>query len=144
MKRVIIAFADISKEVFTNLKNKTPNVIDHLLKYFMYPEHSARNHWAQEIASGIDRVPKLKRTKKYPTHSDIMKCTWNVWEDTIVDSYEAIQEEYGLSDIPYSSNLYSAIHDYFVWLANNLSFKGRFNKQDCYKVLDQLYNEYIR
>ena len=45
------------------------------------PNHSALNHWKQEIYSFIHNVDKLKGNKRFPTSKQIYDWTYGKKED---------------------------------------------------------------
>lgn len=141
MKKLIVAFADTSKDVFDRIKDKSPVAIEHLIKIFCYPESESVNHWKREVAGSLSRVPKLKRTKKFPKNSDILKASWDIWEDSIYETMLEIVDEYNRYTPAKYADIYRKIHKYFIWLASQLESSGYVSSTRISKKIDELQED---
>ena len=137
MKLYIRAFADSQAEIYRDIRSKSSIVIEHLIKVFMYPDSDDLNHWKQEIYAAMSRVPKLKRTKKYPESKNILKYSWNIWKDSIDDMIQVIENDYGSSNID-SNTIYNKIYKYLNWLADELTNFGYVTSKQIYVEIDSL------
>lgn len=137
MKLYIRAFTDSQAEIYRDIRSKSSIVIEHLIKVFMYPDSNGRNYWKQKIHAAMSRVPKLKRTKKYPESKNILKYSWNVWKDSIDDMIQVIETDYGPSNID-STMVYNKIYEYLDWLADKLTSSGYVTSKQIYIKIDSL------
>lgn len=129
MKRIILGMAKSKKEAFKNLESKTSILLKHLVKLYMYPKHESREHWMKEIALFINEAPRLKSSNKLPKESDILKYTWDVWEDSFLNWVKVLPEDYGEPDFKIDlEDLYLSCQLYFEWLATQLSNTGAVSK----------------
>ena len=139
MKRLIFGMAKSKKDTFSKLESKTPELMDTLIKLYLYPDHESKLHWRQEVSSFINMVPKLKGSNAFPKSEDIIKNTWKVWSDCLLDWIDPIMEDYGYSDK--SSNkkeLYDNCKSYFEWLGKELSSRGKLSNKSIYEKLESL------
>lgn len=148
MKVYITAQALQKHEIETRLATQMSEIIEHMLKLYLMPNHSARNHWESEIYAFVHNVEKLKQTKKYPTKEQIYSWTYKKVQDLVNDedwmaiAIEDICEQYGIK-LTVSVNcvmheLDKICIDYFNWLSNNLSERGRATSREVYQKLDEL------
>lgn len=137
MKLYIRAFADSQAEIYRDIKSKSSVVIEHLIKLFLYPNSNNLNHWKTEIFAAMSRVPKLKRTKKYTESKNILKYSWNIWNDSIADMIDVIQNDYGLSNTP-PDIIYNNVHIYLAWISDKLSRFGYVTSNQIYSKIDDL------
>ena len=72
MRIFVTEFAESKKEIERELKPKTENIIEHLFKLYLVPEHTAVNHWKQEIYSFLHTIDKLKGNIKDLQKSNFM------------------------------------------------------------------------
>lgn len=139
MKLYVKAFANSQKEIYRILENKSSVVIEHIIKLFLVPYSQDRNHWKQEIYAALSRVPKLKMSHKYPSSSNILKHTWNIWHDSIFDMCNVIAKEYGVTCLQDDKrHVYIICHQYLTWLADNISDSGYITRTAAYNMLDKL------
>lgn len=144
MKLYIRSFAATNKAAQDYLIAKTPIVIDHLIKVFIYPDVQEQNHWKREIANTLNTVPVLKSSKRKPKSNFIFENTYEVWKETVLERTERII--YDMVEMPIEfdqNNLTSAIEEYFKWLSENLSF-GTLNFNRIYEEIDNLKLKYFR
>lgn len=148
MKIYIRGFAELQKEVERNLTSHTDEVIEHLLKLYLMPNHSANNHWKKEIASQIYKVDRLKNNKKFPSAKQIYNWTYDKKQDLITDVRwftkfcNMICKEYSveLEQFPgdFIGDFDSICVSYFKWLAEELSDIGLVTSDEIYQKLDEL------
>lgn len=145
MKIYIRSFALNKREIRSDLRAAADVVIEHLIKIFLYPRLQEQNHWKQEIAAALKKVPRLKSSNKFPDASFIVDSSWMVWEDQFDRFVEVIKEE--MKEMPESINnniLYDAIDEYFQWLSKELSKYGSVMSNNIYNEIDYLQNKYFR
>ena len=149
MKIYISAQALQKHEMETRLAAFSGDIVTHLLKLYLMPNHSARNHWKQEVCAFLNEVVKLKGSKKYPTKEQIYKWTYDKVQDDVLDldkmrrKLSGICEEY---DIVPQDNVRNIMIDfdkqcvtYFRWLSAELSKYGYVAPKSVYSKLDELF-----
>lgn len=149
MKIYITAQALQKREMETRLATRMSDVIEHMLKLYLMPNHSARNHWETEIYTFIHSVEKLKQSKKYPTKEQIYSWTYDKVQDLVTDTswmtlaIEDICDQY---NIQLTISINTVIYEldnlciiYFSWLSENLSERGRLTNREIYQKLDELF-----
>lgn len=148
MKLYIMGFAENQKDIERNLTAHTDEILEHLLKCFIMPQHTATQHWKQEIASQIYKVDRLKSGKKFPSAKQIYNWTYHKKQDLITDprwfsaSVYDICEQYGV-ELEISPDAFMLEFDaicvkYFKWLSEELSDVGRVSRVEVYQKLDEL------
>ena len=130
MKKLVYCFAKDKMKVLDKLEDQSEPLIKHLVKYFLYPNHLSSSHWGDEIFSFLNNVSKLKKKNKRPTSEVILKSTWNVYEDSILEYIPTVQEDYGISYVD-SKTVYNDCKQYMVWLAEKLSDVGSVSRNSC-------------
>lgn len=148
MKIYIRGFAELQREVERKLSAHTDEIIDHLMKCYLMPNHSAINHWKQEIAIQINRIDKLKNGKKFPTAKQIYSWTYGKKQDLVTDIgflsklIKGVCEEYSVEvmESPYEimDKFDFICTEYFKWLATELSRVGMVNRSEVYTKLNEL------
>ena len=148
MKIYIKAQARQMRELEWMISSHADVIVEHILKLIIMPEHSAANHWKQEIATQLNRVKKLKSTGKYPTSDQIYSWTYEKvsddimdarWLEDLIDVIESDYNTYVSIDInTVMKSLDMICKDYFSWLAKNLSEKGMISNAKAYEILDSL------
>ena len=145
MKLYVRSFAENKKDLHSYLSNRADVVIEHLIKIFLYPNAQEYNHWKQEVAAVLKKVPKLKNSNKLPSASFIVDSSWMVWEDQFDRFVEVVKEEMKeLSENINNDTLYDAIDEYFEWLSKELSKYGSVVSDNIYHEIDYLQNKYFR
>lgn len=124
------------------LIDKSEQVVNYLIKIFLYPSNSAAEHWKHEVYSFLYQVGVLKSSNTFPTSKFILNCTWNTWEDAILTYIPIVMQDF--SDVSESSPkyVYRAIHDYFLWLSKNLSMCGRVSQTSVKQAINDLVTIY--
>ena len=143
MKFRLVEFAYDRRKIEDILVNKSPEILEHLIKIYFYPGNDSINHWKDEIYSFINRVPKVKFNNKFPSSKFIYDKTYGVWWDTIPNIVDKVLDEYG--DSNRDSNMSDCLDfcsRYFTWLSNELSSKGLISKKDVYEIIDNLLHDY--
>lgn len=148
MKIYIRGFAEIQREIERNLTSHTDEIIEHLLKCYLMPDHSAISHWKREIANQIYKVDKLKNNKKFPTAKQIYNWTYGKKQDLVTDIrwfsglVKNICDEY-LIEIDtdpsdFMNEFDNICYEYFTWLAKELSIRGLIPYSEIYQFLNGL------
>lgn len=125
------------KQKLAVLENKTPELLNYLVKLYMYPNHENAQQWKQEIADSIRSVQKVKPFNKFPKKKDILKYTWYIWEDSFLNWVEVLPEDYGEPTRKIDlDELYHSCQQYFEWLANELATIGLVTRKEiCDKLV---------
>lgn len=137
MKRVIYCFAKDRNKVLDELESESEPLIKHLTKYFLYPNHTSSSHWGDEIYSFLNSVSKLKRKNKRPSADTILKHTWYVYEDSILEYIPTVVDDYGYSNVD-SGVVYDNCREYVTWLADVLSTTGSVSRKACKQKLKDI------
>ena len=153
VKLLYTEYAMQKDKIKNKLIDNTEPIIEHLLKLYLMPEHSATNHWKQEIANFINKVGNLKGTNKFPKFKQIYDWTYGSYQDvitipnyldkmiqTIIYDYD-LEISYDIRDVVKDFN--KICETYFTWLAKELSSCGVVSKTDIYRELYSLYAPYI-
>lgn len=148
MKMYIFGFAKSRLEIEIALNGKTQQIIEHMCKLVLFPEHSARNHWKKEIASQLYTISKLKTSKQFPNQRQIYYWTYKKEQDLLQDSawmskmYNHLVKEYNsIPNITEDEFLYRAdtvCDKYFKWISEVLSKDGFVEFDQIYGMLDSL------
>lgn len=148
MKEYIYAQAIQKREVQTRLAMSLVQLIEHLLKLYLMPDNSARNHWQGEIYGFIHTVEKLKCSNKYPSSQELFDWTYSKIQDLVTDkswmtdAVNDICDQYGVEAVDTIDVIMKEFDeiciDYFEWLACNLSTKGRVTNRSVYMKLDSI------
>lgn len=145
MRDFIFAFSRSRTDVFSKLADNSENVIDHLIKVFLWPDVQEQSKWKSEIWNFIKSVPKLKSSNRFPSAKQIKKEIWNSYEDVIYEHIglwiDEISEEPILFDY---KDVYHAIEEYMTWLANTLSEKGVVRSSEVYSKIENLRSKYFK
>lgn len=141
----IFAFSRSRVDVFSKLADNSENVIDHLIKVFLWPDVREQYHWKQEIWNFIRSVPKLKSSNKFPSYKQIKNAIWDSYEDVIYDHIELWIDEIKETPIPFDyEDVYHAIEEYMSWLADVLSEKGVVRSSQVYSKIEELRSKYFK
>lgn len=141
-------YAYKKRQLEDKLYSNTEQIIEHLFKLYLLPNHSARNHWKQEIYSFLHSIDKLKGSNKRPTPAQIYTWTFGNKEDTIDNYFVKVmidtinyqyKENIKLNINVVKNNILFVCRSYFKWLAKELSTKGIVSPQQIYKKLDELF-----
>lgn len=145
MFRYIKSFAVSNKEIFKNLSSNSENLIDHLIKVFLWPDVQEQNHWKQEIWKFVHSVPKSKSTNKFPSANKIFEAIWEPFSDVIAEHILLWIGEIEETPIKFSySNVYKAINEYCKWLSIELSTIGEVKSSEVYSKIEELRIKYFK
>lgn len=139
MYRYIKAMSDKRADVRNELKYAGEQIALHLLKLLMYPDAQERNHWKQEIYAFLHKVPKLKKTNKWPEQEFIFEAV-SVYDDVVDNLILEVQdEEEQLTPINIDVvKAQQVLIEYHSWIAQELSQYGILRRQSVYDKLDEL------
>lgn len=145
----IFAFADAKDNIKNKLKDKSDELVYHLVKIFIFPNCGITSHWCQEVYGFIHSVPKMKNKNKFPKKEFIFDNTFGVWGDTVESCIiTAIKDHPNLVPMFNKENglgvCEAAVRKYFNWLSEELSNIGRVASSDVYKKIDSLIEEVIQ
>lgn len=130
---------DMSK----TLQDKSVPLLIHLA---YYSESSSDNinlsHWAKEIYSFINTVPKLKSNNKFPSELFIYRNIYRTYFDCLQDW---LPGEFAKEDIQYEPSRLRIIEDfcseYCEWLSIKLSVHGKVTQSEVINELNYLKEE---
>ena len=145
MKLYVRSFAETKKDMHRYLADRADVIIEHLIKIFLYPDVQECNHWKQEVAAVLKKVPKLKNSNEFPSAAFIVDNSWMVWEDQFDRSVEVTKLE--MKEQPENidnDTLYDAVNEYFHWLSKEISKYGSVVSNNIYNEIDFLQNKYFR
>lgn len=114
-------------------------LIEHLVKLYMFPDTEYTEHWRAEVYNFLHKSPKLKGTNKPPKAEFIYSCISGYIDEideimqviatdctecyqTRFDSYEAEQ----------------LINDYLLWLSMRLSESAVLSSSEIFTKLEEL------
>lgn len=145
----IFAFADKKDNIKDKLKEKSDDLVYHLVKVFLFPNCEVKPHWCQEIYGFIHSVPKTKNKNKFPDKNFILNNTYEIWGDAIESCIVTAIKDYPnvvpLFDQHTGLNICeTAVREYFEWLSEELSKIGRVASSDVYKKIDKLIEEVVQ
>lgn len=145
----IFAFADAKDSIRNKLKDKSDELVYHLVKIFIFPNCGITSHWCQEVYGFIHSVPKMKNKNKFPKKGFIFDSTFGVWGDTIESCIVTATKDYpNLVPLFNQENgldiCEQSVRKYFDWLSEELSKIGRVASLDVYKKIDELIEEVIQ
>jgi hypothetical protein len=149
MKIYITAQALQKSEIETTLATRMEDLIEHLLKLYLMPNSSARNHWQGEIYGILHSISKLKQSKKYPSSNMIYNWTYKKVRDLVTDykwmkiSIDDFCDQYEISSTESVSDIMNEFDglcvEYFTWLSEKLSTAGKLSTRDVYNKLNELF-----
>lgn len=146
MKIYITAQAMQKHEMETRLAVQMSGIIEHFLKIYLLPGHSAVKHWCSEVYAGIHIIEKLKQSNKYPSAEVLFSWTYEKTEDLITDKNWMKKVIKGICQQCHVENSFDndideiipdfsrKCRDYFVWLCDMLSQNG-------YVLPDDVFDE---
>lgn len=151
MDAYINAMASNSKQIISDLRGNTYQIIENIYKLVLLPNHRAVNHWKNEVASKIDHVDKLKSTKTYPKAAQIYEWSYEPKQDCVSDPQytenvmqDFLQKYHGTTEYTpkdIAEKVDYVCENYFLWLSEALSKKGRVSYAEVYSVLNPLLEE---
>lgn len=138
--RIIIGHAKYVKDTMNKLEDVSSEVMEHFIKLMIFPYSRNCNHWKQEIAAFLHKVPVLKSSKKYPSYDEIMKHIYYAWADATTNWIDQMVIDYPNEKIlPVTYEVVSeCMYIYFDWLSRELSKSGLVAKQRIYDKLDEI------
>lgn len=142
MRIYLTSSAEHRSKILSRVSTMSAEVVEHLIKIFIYPDKIEVEHWEQEVFAFLHQIPKIK-SGKYPSKDSLMKNSWWVHEDSIFDVCKAVISEYGyeidFSTVSEACNFcYNKIYLYFDWLTDCLSVRGRVNRNEVCNKIDEL------
>jgi hypothetical protein len=133
-------------------------IFTHLLKLFYFRDYSRYfNNWTNTVFKGAFQVSKEKKKNgkdKWPDAEDIYEWMWGSWEDSFDAHHEGMlsnfnnKSDYEYQNLPYvhaGGNEEQAglfIKDYHLWLARQLSAKGKVSKDDVQDKIRELLRKH--
>lgn len=140
----VIGFSRPNREIYENLHSKAEVAAIYLIKLFLWPNVREVRHWKKEVYDAISRISKLKSSNRRPKPEEIVKHTWGIVNDSIEDWTTALIRIRWDDPIQYELEaVYSAILEYFEWLADMLSSTGMVGSNEVSKEVDYLQNKYF-
>ena len=137
----IFGFANRKSDIATMIEENTRELIQHLIKLWVFPDAKDCNHWKQEVYNFLYRVPRLKRSNKFPSKKFILNNTIVVNKDNISALLRIVITDYK-NQYEQKKSEYSTMEEhillYFDWLAEELSINGKVARNDVYAKLSEL------
>jgi len=115
--------AEIS-DVKNNFMHYAPDVIEHLIKIWLNPNHESVNHWISEVYSFMPRVLRLKG-KCIPSEKLVMKYTYKGFADLIPGFADETIQKCGQEKELDLKALNRWVKAYFKWYHYALDENGR-------------------
>lgn len=132
-----------------DIRSKVDEILVHLLKCFLYKDNTGNlKHWKREIYGFLNKVPKLKNNKKYPSYKLLKNNTIDMFDDVLLERItplyinQLISDGYPKVKNYNEQNLYNGVIEYFDWLIKRLSNIGYINSQESYNKIDEIINKY--
>lgn len=137
----IFGFANRKSDIAAMIEENTRELIQHLIKLWVFPDAKDCNHWKQEVYNFLYRVPRLKRSNKFPSKKFILNNTIVVNKDNISALLRIVITDYK-NQYEQKKSEYSTMEEhillYFDWLAEELSINGKVARNDVYAKLSEL------
>lgn len=137
----IFGFASRKSDIAAMIEENTRELIQHLIKLWVFPDAKDCNHWKQEVYNFLYRVPRLKMSNKFPSKKFILDNTIVVNKDNISALLRIVITDYK-NQYEQKKSEYSTMEEhillYFDWLAEELSTDGKVARNDVYAKLSEL------
>ena len=137
----ILGFSHRKSDIAAMIEENTREIIQHLIKLWLYPDAETCNHWKQEVYGFLYRVPRLKGSNKFPSKKFILKNTIDVNRQNITSLLRIVLADYGHSYAQCRqryATMQTHIEYYFEWLAEELSKHGKVARKSVYSKLSEL------
>lgn len=145
---IIFEFAKNRSDIKRELMDKTPRIVEHLIKLILSPDNDAKDHWIHEIYSFLHNIDISKSTKKWPKESFIYANTFGCLEDKYeIYNYVKIEVQSicELENVPVPKNIKNVQMDillvgrqYFKWLSEKLSTYGAVAPSEIKKEIEYI------
>ncbi|WP_301003261.1 hypothetical protein [uncultured Duncaniella sp.] len=144
MKRLVRAQAFGRADILSDLRFHGRKAVDHLAKVYLYPDHTARNHWKEEVLAHFSSVSTLKGTNRFPKLKDIYYNGCEGHLDTLSKTVRVFRKEYGEPTRKCKlQTLQMAVQDYFWWASKELNKSGRLIGSEAYQMMDSVESKYF-
>jgi hypothetical protein len=134
-------------------------LLEHLLKLFYFREFEEYfNNWSTAVFKSAFRVPKLnsppRLKNKLPPAEMVYKWMWEDWEDSFDTQHSGFINDANYKTNPeykYLPYIHAGgdevgagqfVKDYHIWLARQLSKKGRISLTDVQDEIKLLFKKY--
>lgn len=145
---MIVGHTIKNSDMQSQLSSMPTKLITHLMKIYLMPNHTNRNHWKDEIYTFINNVSKLKGTHEYPTPKQIYDWIYKTMQDCFTDSawfdvfITNMCDSYNIQlrgpSIKYLDDFDTICESYFKWLANILGIVGIVKRSAVFAQIDKL------
>ena len=71
----ILGFSRRKSDIAAMIEENTREIIQHLIKLWLYSDAETCNHWKQEVYGFLYQVPRLKGSNKFPSKKFILNNT---------------------------------------------------------------------
>jgi hypothetical protein len=154
--KILNEMAYPSKQLEDKLMQGENISIEHLLKIYYFRDSKYFNGWASSVYHAMMRTYKdSSNHNKFPNAENIFDWIWGKQEDCFKDVTHPIwlkafndksdQQYQGLPYIHAGGDPEGAmkfIHDYYIWLAKELSKSGKVDLPDVKSILQRLLRKY--
>lgn len=159
MKLYINAMAEFQKEIERKLSGLTDQIITHMLYICLAPNSSTVSHWIDEVHAFIPSIEPLKGKNKFPKKKRIYDWTYGKKQDLVqrsgwlcvkiedaldIENLEKENLEIDLTVYQVMDSLDCMCHDYFTWLASELSTVGAVSRRSVQKKIRELMTAYTK
>lgn len=131
-------------KLFNKLYDKVDIMLIHLVKCFAYKNSTNDlKHWEKEIYSFLNRVPKLRTNKKWPSYKLLKSILVDIIEDSVYETIDnfiktLIHEGYPKIKEYDKKEISNDIIEYLDWLSLELSKNGSVSLEDIENKIDNL------
>ena len=137
----ILGFSRRKSDIAALIEENTREIIQHLIKLWLYSDAETCNHWKQEVYGFLYQVPRLKGSNKFPSKKFILNNTIVINEDNILALLRIVitdySNQYEQKNIEYPT-MKKHILLYFDWPGEELSINGKVARNDVYAKLSEL------
>ena len=139
MFRYIKAMAYDKQSVQNSLESVASSLTDHLIKLYLFSESEYVSHWRQEVWHILNRVSKLKHSKKFPDSRFIFNCISGYADmcDNLIGLWCSEYDSLTPTRVDYEE-AEKLILEYFKWLSDKLSSQGSVTSAEVYNELDRV------
>jgi hypothetical protein len=137
-RQQILAMSGKRSDIACSIESMTCEVIMHLMKIYLYPNSRDVNKWKGEVYNFFYSIPKFKHNNKFPSADFIFNNTYDKNTDCLQIWWEDVQEEYGEVEDADFVDFCLIAKEYYRWLSDILSERGRVTRPKVYDKLREL------
>lgn len=154
LEDIVYELAKHKSDVEDKVTDKSEEMIEHLIKIYIWRDTTYKGHWCGEVKGLLSSVKRLKGKgkKKYPKNKDIYKWLWRENDNKIdkmideaiysaekgLEGYENLRKPRRVD----KEDIKSFVNNYMIWLSNELSKNGIVTSNEVYSTIDFLLKEH--